>query len=665
MSNSTTTSTTTGGMTGIAMSAREQLQASAKEFLRHLEDMMSIQTNIDDNNNDTTIRDTKQQLSCDNNINDVGSTAGNNTTAGNVASTIEHAIRTIFQSCTGHGGVVDVYNNHNIAIPVTSYTTETSSSSDDNVSKPKSIAIYSSTSTTSPLSLNNRNLNTKNNTVNRSSSRRKQSRSPEQRQQVEQQQQPMSVLSRRRKSPIAITSSSVSSRAPPPAPPSSVFSSSKQQRHNMSEFGEDIYAQLFYDTTDQQHQHDDDHDKDRYIQSIAKRQTSEQKLRSNVNNNDYNVHKSFFPKSSPNRIQPSSSSSRRPVPIIYPQSHHSPSRRRPTSLLPTTNEEVNVPNILSNQTFDDGISAISQHTLEMLAHHQPQQTCTDYNTVPVLSSSTAIPNVVIPNNNSFNNNNINTIPTTTTETKIMKLSLGSPHQFHNLPPIVEPKLSSPLSHHNNRKMIVTPPTPTSRKTPISGDRGLSPMLSRVHSTQTWNTGRHSTPSKGACSKYSRSTQTTQSNSTKSFEQWHNMESQYWSQTVVVEEQQQQSKVMSSPARSSTTSASNRKKKTMMMMKRNDECSSIDSNHLIKVKVHQQQHDDNDRHGMNDDGFEILNSPMRIMSTSTNNYITKDKYCPVLSSSNHDAYWIVSNNDHGYNNDMNQEQFLNSFDMAEI
>lgn len=486
------------------MTGMEQIQASAKVLFRQLEDIM-----LSAQNNHRDVSNNHDHANNNNNYEGPDRTIGRIDNTESIGSTLEHYFRTIFQSCSGRGGMS---SEQNIVTPVTSYTSNTSltlnDDDDDNQSKALSISVYSTT-TTSTMPPRRRRLE------------KQQSKSPEIRQH------------RQQKSPTRhgklLSPMTPSSRVPPPPPPS------LPTRYGGADFGEHIYEQLFYADDDNPARQQripadsrelDSSSKDPFVQSFAKKQSSDTK---NTTRSQLAMKSSFFPKSSPNR-------NCRPNPI-YPKSP-----QRPSPVL--IDEELNIPIISANLTFDDGISALSANTLEMMASElsqQNQQSCT---TDKHALSEVAIPNVVIPSNRAQTpQSNITATKTTvttmtktaTTTAETMPSSSTSsssskltPCQFQNQPPTVTKNLPST----SPRLLSVSPVKKRSNynKNVLIG--GLSPIIPRVQSTLTWNSGRHSTPSKA--SKNSRSTQTTQS-STKSFENWQLFENQYWAQQHIQEQ----------------------------------------------------------------------------------------------------------------------------------
>lgn len=240
-----------------------------------------------------------------------------------------------------------------------------------------------------------------------------------------------------------------------------------------SDFGEHIYEQLFYD--DASNDHEAKARAQRAVSSLRENQdammmtsspATPSRRRLSGGENRKGMHKPFPVSSPPNQ----------PRPVIQAAS-------------PLTAEELNIP---TTATFDDGISAISAHTLELMAHNSaPLNNCSN----PMSDSKPLDERRKLVNSSNHDE--------TYQSTRIGNLSTITPT----------------IGGIDNEKTI--PSTNNNSKQHLGGLLGATPMP-RVSSKETWNSGRHSTPTKN-----SRSTQTTQSSS-RSFEHWQAQEQQFWS-----------------------------------------------------------------------------------------------------------------------------------------
>lgn len=217
---------------------------------------------------------------------------------------------------------------------------------------------------------------------------------------------------------------------------------------------------------------------------------------------------------SPLGISPNIQPKKRVTPLTKPFPVSSPTREKPVVTPLHSAERIMIPQSL---TFDDGISAISAHTLEAMAKEPPAELHSTESSekMRVIRVTTQFPRTTIP----------------LASAKLIKENARE-------------QVRDPFSE------IISRPVPFSRPTTLPHD--TSPLnVSSVNSSFTKNSRsgtpvRHGTP-------HSRSTRTTQSSrSNKSFEHWQTTEQQFWESLVVQDETSKPKRRNSSKGRRSRT-----------------------------------------------------------------------------------------------------------------
>jgi hypothetical protein len=286
-------------------------------------------------------------------------------------------------------------------------------------------------------------------------------------------------------------------------------------------FGEHIYEHLFYnyDTNTQPVTR-----KKKGDEKITPAQTRTEQVFNLIRDSQLKEQKAYQDYYDPS-LKARANSQRnlsKPFPVSSPQSNQ-PKQLVPHPTIaassPLTAEELNIP---MNATFDDGISAISAHTLELMATKNEQTL------QPVVEDENLVESIKSVHVKDAKQRR---------QMQVVYPKENQSSQLQNLTTI-----SPPQNRSKTRAFVSPPKNPFHQQHHSVGILGASPMM-RVPSNQTWNSGRHSTPTKASRESTQGTTQT--GDSSQSFEHWQEQEQHFWTEQVTNENDVVQVKVYTS------------------------------------------------------------------------------------------------------------------------